>query len=168
MRRTSITTMALSALALAAVAGCVSVDQGATPPPSGPGGSQAHPADGHRSPPIPPPVEGPAQEALEAAPPATPSRTAPPAAATAPRAQPPAAAPAARRHRDGDDSRPGRPGKRPSADRIRAPRPQADPPAVPTAPVTDLVPQVCALGGTYGGWPTGSPQARLCREAYGH
>ncbi|MEU6486671.1 hypothetical protein [Streptomyces sp. NPDC046887] len=168
MRRTSITTMALSALALAAVAGCVSVDQGATPPPSGPG-----PAGAHRTPSIPPPVEGPAREALEAALPAAasaPPRTGPPATGTAPRAQPPAAVPAAGRHRDGDgdDSRPGRPGKRPSADRVRVPRPQVGPPAVPTAPVTDLVPEVCALGGRYGGWPTGSPQARICREAYGH
>ncbi|MEW2349242.1 hypothetical protein AB0904_16385 [Streptomyces sp. NPDC006684] len=58
------------------------------------------------------------------------------------------------------------------------------PPAAPPAPPRRAAPHreqrearppargnggggVCALGRTYGGWPADSPQARICRDAYG-
>ncbi|MFJ4437557.1 hypothetical protein [Streptomyces sp. NPDC088923] len=41
---------------------------------------------------------------------------------------------------------------------------EARPPATGSAGGGD---GVCALGRTFGGWPADSPQARICRDAYG-
>ncbi|MBP0458166.1 hypothetical protein JFN87_11725, partial [Streptomyces bomunensis] len=45
-------------------------------------------------------------------------------------------------------------------------RRQAEPPVAPALP--DGASGVCALGEAYGHWPAGSPQARICHQAYGH
>ncbi|MER7112017.1 hypothetical protein [Streptomyces sp. NPDC000229] len=156
MHRTRITAKVLATVAVAAVSGCVSVDPGPSPLPGAPETSRP---SKEVAPQI---VEGPAREALEAAlpptqapaprppSPGTPHRT-PTAAPTAtPRAAPPA----------------DRPARLPSTERLREQLPRVPPPAVPSLPAT--VPDVCALGRSYGDWAPDSRQAQLCREAYGH
>ncbi|WP_433343427.1 hypothetical protein [Streptomyces sp. CA-253872] len=74
--------------------------------------------------------------------------------------------------------RPAPPPPRPAPPRAH-PRPQTPPPPPPRRPAPQGERRaakppaaqgggdVCALGRTYGGWPADSPQARICRDAYG-
>ncbi|MEE1815678.1 hypothetical protein PUR59_11740 [Streptomyces sp. SP18ES09] len=161
MHRTRTTARILVGAAVAALAGCVSVD--APPPAPTPSPAPAAGVAGPARDVAPQIVEGPAREALEAAlptrPPSTPPRAAPPSgqprrAVSPPRAQTPHPTSAPER---GERARPA---ARP--DLFRLPRltgPAHDP------SVTDV--DVCDLGERYGGWAPGSDQARICQGAYG-
>ncbi|MFE6986272.1 hypothetical protein [Streptomyces griseus] len=156
MQRTRITAKLLVGLAVTTVSGCVSVEPGAAPPPrpgvAGPVQDVA-----------PQIVQPPAREALEVVPDPGPPTARPPSPA------PPAAgSPAASR-------RTGPAGTAPPRKRADPPSPRTPhrPPGVPavTVPALPRVPgggtDVCALGRGYGGWPAGSPEARICSETYG-
>ncbi|MFD4744458.1 hypothetical protein ACF1BA_24130 [Streptomyces rubiginosohelvolus] len=157
MQRTRITAKLLVGLAVTAVSGCVSVAPGTVPsPPPGPG------ATGPAQDVAPQIVQPPAREGLEVVPdpsrpPARPSSPAPPAAGSPAEARPAGPVGAARRPERADPPR-----RAPD----RAPRvPSVTVPALPRVPGGGA--DVCALGRGYGGWPAGSPQARICSEAYG-
>ncbi|WP_406509555.1 hypothetical protein [Streptomyces sp. NBC_00212] len=129
------------------VSGCVSVDARTTPsqppaaPPARPQGEVA---------PQPQIVQAPAREALDTVlPPDTPSPSPPP--------PPKAEQPDAPRHHH--HSRAEQPRHYPAAPRKQHPRPAPAPPASGG---------ICALGQGYGGWQADSPEARICREAYGN
>ncbi|KFK86334.1 hypothetical protein IX27_29705 [Streptomyces sp. JS01] len=157
MQRTRITAKLLFGLAVTAVSGCVSVAPGTvSSPPPGLG------ATGPAQDVAPQIVQPPAREGLEvvpdpSGPPARPSSPAPPAAGSPTetrRAGPAGAA---------------RPPERADPPPLRAPDRAPRVPSV-TVPALPRVPggaDVCALGRRYGGWPAGSPQARICSEAYG-
>ncbi|MFE7600077.1 hypothetical protein [Streptomyces sp. NPDC057494] len=161
MHGTRTTAKILVGAAVAALAGCVSVDA----PPSAPTPSPAPVTDtvrpaGDVAPQI---VEGPAREALEAAlptrPPSPAPRATPPSgqhrrAATPPRAQAPQPASVPER-REGP-----RPAARPDLPALPELR------GLPRNPPVTLV-DVCDLGERYGGWTPGSDQARICQGAYG-
>lgn len=156
MQRTRITAKLLVGLAVTAVSGCVSVEPGAVPSPrpgaTGPGQDVA-----------PQIVQPPAREALEVVPDpsppaARPSSSAPPAAGSPAEARRTGPAGAARPRERADPPRPRTPRRVPDV-------PSATVPAVPRVPGGGA--DVCALGRGYGGWPAGSPEARICEEAYG-
>ncbi|MFF3032565.1 hypothetical protein ACFVS7_16375 [Streptomyces rubiginosohelvolus] len=156
MQRTRITAKLLVGLAVTAVSGCVSVAPGTVPsPPPGPG------ATGPAQDVAPQIVQPPAREGLEVVPdpsrpPSRPSSPAPPAAGSPAEARPAGPAGAARPPGRADPPR-----RAPD----RAPRvPSVTVPALPRVPGGA---DVCALGRGYGGWPAGSPQARICSETYG-
>ncbi|RZU35845.1 hypothetical protein EV284_3328 [Streptomyces sp. BK022] len=88
----------------------------------------------------------PGQEAL--------ARTGPSPRAATPHRPAPAATPESRRTPVAPAPRRAYP-DRPRADTPRAPR---------TVP---QIPNVCALGKKYGGWPKNSPQSTICERAYG-
>ncbi|MFF1834495.1 hypothetical protein ACFVXE_09875 [Streptomyces sp. NPDC058231] len=46
----------------------------------------------------------------------------------------------------------------------QAPPVPAGAPELPASPVTGT--DLCALGRGYGGWPAGSPESRICENAY--
>ncbi|MFD8209701.1 hypothetical protein ACFV2S_25295 [Streptomyces sp. NPDC059695] len=161
MHGTRTTAKILVGAAVAALAGCVSVDA----PPSVPTPSPAPAPDTVRpardaAPQI---VEGPAREALEAALP-----TGPPS--PAPRATPPSG----QHRRTAVPPRAQAPHPASVPERRERPRPAArpDPPGLPRLtglpghPAVTHV-DVCDLGERYGGWAPGSDQARICQGAYG-
>ncbi|MGW1294762.1 hypothetical protein [Streptomyces sp. NPDC002533] len=158
MQRTRITAKLLVGLAVTAVSGCVSVAPGTVPSPSSPGPGGIGEAQGV----APQVVQPPAREGLEVVP--DPSR--PPARSPSP------APPAARSPVEGRPAGPAataRPPERADPPRRRAPDRVPGAPSV-TVPALPRVPggaDVCALGRGYGGWPAGSPQARICAETYG-
>ncbi|MFD3638333.1 hypothetical protein [Streptomyces griseus] len=153
MQRTRIAAQLLVGLTVTAVSGCVSVEPRAVPPPY-PG------ATGPAQDVAPQIVQPPARQALEAVPEPGPS-AAPP---SSPAAGPP---PRTRRTAPAEASRPR---ERPDPPESRAPRRVAGVPSV-TVPALPRVPgggvDVCALGRGYGGWPGGSPESRICSQAYG-
>ncbi|MBK3559938.1 hypothetical protein JHN55_26115 [Streptomyces sp. MBT56] len=158
MQRTRITAKLLVGLAVTTVSGCVSVAPGTvSSPPPGPG------ATGQAQDVAPQIVQPPAREGLEVVPdpsrpPARPSSPAPPAAGSPAEARPAGPAGAALPPERAD------PPQRRAPD--RAPRvPSVAVPAPPRVPGGGA--DVCALGRGYGGWPAGSPQARICSETYG-
>ncbi|MGW6578023.1 hypothetical protein ACWF76_01240 [Streptomyces globisporus] len=158
MQRTRITANLLVGLAVTAVSGCVSVAPGTVPsPPPGPA------ASGPAQDVAPQIVQPPAREGLEVVPdpsrpPARPSSPAPPAADSLAEARRGGPVGAARPPERAD------PPQRRGPD--RAPRvPSVTVPALPRVPGGGA--DVCALGRGYGGWPAGSPQARICSETYG-
>ncbi|MEU7388551.1 hypothetical protein [Streptomyces tanashiensis] len=164
MHGTRTTVKILVGAAVAALAGCVSVDA----PPTAPTPAPAPAADTVRpaqdvAPQI---VEGPAREALEAALPAPPASAAP------------RASPSAEHHRRAvTPPRPETPHPDPVPHRRERPRPTVRPdlpqppglrelrrlPGNPPVSRTD----VCDLGERYGGWRPGSDPARICHGAYG-
>ncbi|MGV9255464.1 hypothetical protein [Streptomyces sp. NPDC003697] len=158
MHRTTTTATLLVTAAVSALTGCVEVHR---PPAAGPPAAHARTAgprpDGSA---LPRDVQASAQEALErVGPRRTPEKT------THPR---PTAARDEARNRHGQSSaqsstRP-RPQPAPRPPR-RARPPRTDVPAAPPAAPKNL--DVCALGRHYGHWPADSPQARICRQAYG-
>ncbi|MGW6273686.1 hypothetical protein [Streptomyces sp. NPDC055060] len=157
MHRTTTTTATLlTTVAVATLAGCVSVER---QPASGPSAASAPPpaprTDGASRPRV---VEAPAREALELiGPPRSPAPRATGTAPTLSAAPPRAANPA--RHAKPADPPPRRRAHRPEA---------AAPPALPTALPKPERPDLCALGKEYGGWQPGSPEATICQDAYGH
>ncbi|MGW1916627.1 hypothetical protein ACWCQS_39465 [Streptomyces sp. NPDC002076] len=154
MHRTTTTTALLVTVAVSALSGCVTVQRPAAPaPPRDMAASlpTAPRPDGSAKPRM---VQAPAQEALEMTGPSRRPRRATPATpqptVEAPRVvhQPPAAPPA-----------PSGPHERPRRSHTAAPDLSN---AVPKAP------NVCALGGQYGGWRADSPEAEICEQTYGH
>ncbi|MER7951843.1 hypothetical protein ABTY59_31045 [Streptomyces sp. NPDC096079] len=161
MHGTRTTAKILVGAAVAALAGCVSVDA----PPSAPSRSPAPAADTVRPAQdvAPQLLEGPAREALEAALPAPPASPAPRATPTAGQHRRTVAPPRTQAPHPG-----------PVPPRRERPRPSArpDPPGLPDLrglpedpPVTRA--EVCDLGERYGGWAPGSEQAGICRGTYG-
>ncbi|MGW8761420.1 hypothetical protein ACWGN5_02840 [Streptomyces sp. NPDC055815] len=161
MHGTRTTAKILVGAAVAALAGCVSVDA----PPTAPAHAPAPAADTARpaqdvAPQI---VEGPAREALEAALPAPPP-------STAPRATPPAG----QHRRTATPPGPEAPHPGSVPQRQERPRPSARP-DLPELPDLGRLPkgppvsrdEVCDLGRRYGGWTPGSDQARICHGTYG-
>ncbi|MDX3593926.1 hypothetical protein PV749_22670 [Streptomyces sp. ID03-2B] len=152
MQRTRITAKLLVGLAVTTVSGCVSVEPGPAPPPYP---EVAAPVQDV----APQIVQPPAREALEVVP--DPSR---------PTARPPSPAPPAAASRRTGPAGTAPPRKRADPPLARTPH---RPPGVPsvTVPALPRVPgggtDVCALGRGYGGWPAGSPEARICSETYG-
>ncbi|MBU6529971.1 hypothetical protein HZS56_02380 [Streptomyces sp. A108] len=166
VHRTTTTATLLVTVAVTALAGCTTVRGPATADQPGAGVRSSAPRP--EGPAAPRVVQAPAREALEMIGPSPSSeggtgeprrtkRPAPaaphdaPAAPSHPGQQPPSARPAAPEHT-------GRPA--PS-------RPQA--PALPGSSGKDAGKNadVCSLGKRYGGWRPGSPEARICEQAYG-
>ncbi|MDK0518222.1 hypothetical protein [Streptomyces sp. ML-6] len=137
----------VAGLAATSLTGCVSVqprpDAPARPDTGGPAQDLA-----------PQTARPPVHDSLEAVPasesPASPS----------PRAAPP----------DTRRAAPGAP-RRPRLPHVARPRPRQAPPAVippaPPLPAPVAGTDVCALGRSYGHWPAGSPQSRICEHTYG-
>ncbi|MEU6837273.1 hypothetical protein ABZ941_18705 [Streptomyces rubiginosohelvolus] len=157
MQRTRITAKLLVGLAVTAVSGCVSVAPGSvSSPPPGPG------ATGPAQDVAPQIVQPPAREGLEVVPDPTrpaarPSSPAPPAAGSPTETRRAGPAGAARPPERAD----------PPQRRVPDRAPRVPSVAVPALPRVPGGADVCALGRGYGGWPAGSPQARICSEAYG-
>ncbi|GAA5036769.1 hypothetical protein [Streptomyces siamensis] len=152
MHRTTTTATLLVAAAVTALSGCVTVQRPPSPgPPPAPPRPAAPRPDGKGEPQI---VQAPAKEALELIGPsrkpseraAAPHRATPPPAATTPAAPP---------HRD-------RPAPQPAPHRPDTHRVE---PPVPTGLPRGS--DVCALGRKYGGWKADSPEAIICKKAYG-
>ncbi|WP_432083279.1 hypothetical protein [Streptomyces sp. WAC 04229] len=169
MHRTRTTATLLVTVAVTALTGCTTVQGPAAADPASAGAPSLAPRpDGPAEPRV---VQAPAREALEMIGPSpTPDR-----AAREPRGtEPPAAGPSqpeapAARARPEQRPRPARPETPPRAERPRVPGP--DVPALPHAPSsgrdTGSNADVCSLGKRYGGWRPGSPEARICEQAYG-
>ncbi|MFI6685102.1 hypothetical protein [Streptomyces sp. NPDC050485] len=151
MHRTTNALKLLTAAAALTVCGCVSgcVSVEARPAPARPPAPPAR----HQERVGPQIVQAPAREGLDTVPPAN---TPPPPLPAAPEAVEPEA-PAVPHHRRGRTEAPApRPAAKP---RKKHPRP---------APALPSMGDICALGTGYGGWSKDSPQARICREAYGN
>ncbi|MDQ0944983.1 hypothetical protein QFZ67_006688 [Streptomyces sp. V1I1] len=141
MHRPKTTAKVLAGVAVWAVSGCVAVQPEPVPAPPSHSGRPAQAV-------APQIVQRPAREVL-----APPPLTAPLAQTAAPPAEP---APAARHM----------PNEQPTSP---PPKPRtAEPPALPPLrPLPAVGPDVCALGESYGRWRPGSPESRICQEAYG-
>ncbi|WP_406458852.1 hypothetical protein OG782_04800 [Streptomyces sp. NBC_00876] len=136
----------LAGVAVTALSGCVSVQ----PQPSAP----AHPGSSRPAQDLAPQIgRPPVRDTLEALPDPKPSPSAARRAAAAPPAAGRAAPQAPQQHRPG----PAHP----------QPRRAAPPAPVPVLPKPVTGADVCALGRGYGHWPAGSPQSRICDDAYG-
>ncbi|MEU6811371.1 hypothetical protein ABZ920_20750 [Streptomyces sp. NPDC046831] len=158
MHRTTTAATLLVTVAVSALTGCVEIHR---PPAAGSPAAHTRPAeprpDGSAR---PRDAQAPAQEALEhVGPRRPPEETA--------RDRPTAAAEEAEdRRRPSSAHSPARQRPRPAPRpprRVRPPR--AGVPAAPPAAPKNL--DVCALGREFGHWPADSPQARICRQAYG-
>ncbi|MFI0947408.1 hypothetical protein ACH4Q9_15410 [Streptomyces sp. NPDC021086] len=150
-------------VAVSALTGCTTVRGPAAADPSAVGARSSAPRpDGPAEPRV---VQAPAREALEMIGPSpTPERTTEPRRTKAP-------APPAARHRlpaaGAAEQRPAAPA---APEHTRAPAPHR--PRVPELPGgsgegTGGKADVCSLGKQYGGWRPGSPEARICEQAYG-
>ncbi|GAA2478848.1 hypothetical protein GCM10010276_14160 [Streptomyces longisporus] len=157
VHRTTTTATLLVTVAVTALAGCVTIQR---PPASGPPPAASPPSapypDDQGTEQI---VQAPVHEALEGTAPSGRPERKPPERQGPPAAQPAAPHPAPHPH----------PRPRP-----RPPHPQPGHPGRPRVELPDVprpVPKqtdVCALGRTYGGWRPDSPEAVICRQAYGH
>ncbi|WP_308288731.1 hypothetical protein [Streptomyces daghestanicus] len=170
MQRTTTTATLLVTMAVAAVTGCVTVQRPPAPDPAPAADRTSAPRpDGPRRPEA---VEPPARDSLERTEPSSepdrgeahgraPGGDRPAAPRTGPgtgrRAEPPRrpAPPAAAR----PEVRPDRPARRPGPAPPKATRP------APGRRGADA--DLCGLGRTYGGWQPDSPEAVICRKAYG-
>ncbi|MCT7355209.1 hypothetical protein N4P33_24085 [Streptomyces sp. 15-116A] len=162
VHRTTTAATLLVTVAVSALTGCVTVQRPLAPgPPPAPSQPPVPRPDGQAETQI---VQAPAREALEMVDPSRPTET--PAASPSHRATPTAPAPQ-------DTPRPGDRGSRPrptTPDRTGTPRrPPVDLSAVPDSVRRDLrsTPDVCGLGRRYGGWRADSPEATICKDAYG-
>lgn len=164
VHRTTTTATLLVTVAVSALAGCTTVGAPSPAEPSAAGARSLAPRpDGPAEPRV---VQAPAREALEMiesspSPERTggePRRTQPSAPPSAPPRPPAAHAP---------ERRPARPA---APAHTQAPEPSR--PRVPDLPRvsgdgTGGKADVCSLGKQYGGWRPGSPEARICEQAYG-
>ncbi|MET9763334.1 hypothetical protein ABZ016_30545 [Streptomyces sp. NPDC006372] len=169
MHRTTTTATLLVTVAVSALSGCMTVQRPSVPgPPTAPSRPSAPRSEGASETQV---VQAPAREALEL----IETSRSPEPAASEPRPAAPAAASPERTvpsgHRD-HRPRPVRPEPREPSPRS----PHRQPVDVPDVSgrvrqdVQKNVPNnadVCALGRRYGGWPADSPQATICRDAYG-
>ncbi|MFF4805845.1 hypothetical protein ACFY1U_46985 [Streptomyces sp. NPDC001351] len=152
MHRTTTTATLLVTVAVSALAGCVTIER---PPASGPPPAPSPPSapypDDQGSTQI---VQAPVREALEGTAPSGRPERKPPGRQGPPAAQPAAPHPHPRPRPRPAHPEPGHHG-----------RPRVELPDMPEpAPKhTD----VCALGRTYGGWRADSPEAVICKQAYG-
>ncbi|MFD8519625.1 hypothetical protein [Streptomyces capillispiralis] len=162
MHRTTTTATLLVTVAVSALSGCVTVQR-----PLAPG---AGTAPSQRTEPRPvgqnetQVVQAPAREALEMIGPSRPPKaSASPSHRAAPTTEPRRDAPPG--HRTGQ-TRPAGPG---SGGHGRTPGPPVDLPGVAESMHGDASgrPDLCALGRKYGGWRADSPEAAICRDAYG-
>ncbi|OKJ61380.1 hypothetical protein AMK29_22360 [Streptomyces sp. CB02261] len=161
---TRTTAKILAGAAVAALAGCVSVDASPTAPAPAPAAETLRPAQ-EVAPQI---LQGPALEALEAALPPRPPSAAPRTAPT-PEAHRRAAAPAPRTGTRQPEAVP-----HPRAREREHPHPTTRP-ALPDLPTPIGLPKdapvsradVCALGERYGGWASGSDPSRICHGTFG-
>ncbi|MCW1092768.1 hypothetical protein OJ963_01820 [Streptomyces sp. RS2] len=164
VHRTTTTATLLVTVAVSALTGCTTVRGPAAADPSAGARSSAPRPDGPAEPRV---VQAPAREALEMIGPAAPSPER--AEGTPRRTEPPVTPPAP--HRPATTHAPEQRPARPAApEHTRAP---ATPrPRVPDLPGpsdgTGGKADVCSLGKQYGGWRPGSPEARICEDAYGH
>jgi hypothetical protein len=143
VHRPKTTAKVLAGVAVWAVSGCVAVQPQPVPAPPSHSGRPAQAVE-------PQIVQRPAREVL-----APPPLTSPPAKTAAP---PSAPAPAARHMPNQQPKFP--------PPKTRPPKPRtAEPPAL--RPLPAVGPDVCALGESYGRWRPGSPESRICQEAYG-
>ncbi|CAL9364656.1 hypothetical protein SUDANB58_00726 [Streptomyces sp. enrichment culture] len=167
MHRTTTTATLLITVAVSALTGCVTLQRPPAPAPSAtPTTPSAPRPDGAPEPRI---VQAPAREALGRTGPSRPAEPPPPPSAPR-RTPPPAAAPP----REPSAARP-EPRPRPARPERRKPSPRA--PRPPRAGLPDVTKpagrgapgnaDVCSLGRTYGGWRADSPEAVICRQAYG-
>ncbi|AXQ58341.1 hypothetical protein D0C37_29545 [Streptomyces koyangensis] len=154
VHRTRTTAALLATVAVTTVAGCVTVDR--PPGPGSPTGrspaATSTTAGEHAEPQI---ERDPARESLRRVgeePTGTATRP--------PRPRPTKAAPPPRPAAPALPA-PVRPDPAPTP--VAPPLPRARPPAAPDP----AIPGVCALGRQYGKWPPGSPQSRICEDAYG-
>ncbi|MEU7055812.1 hypothetical protein [Streptomyces sp. NPDC046197] len=160
MHRTTTTATLLVTVAVSALSGCVTVQR---PPAPGPRAAPTWPSgprpDGSTEPRA---VQAPAREALEmVGPPHDRSTTAHTRAPAAP------AAPPAERHRP-PPSHTHHPTLPEPRHRHHDRLPRVETPGVPQpVPKVPNTTDVCALGRQYGGWKTDSPEATICRQAYG-
>ncbi|WP_324608985.1 hypothetical protein [Streptomyces sp. NRRL F-5650] len=150
-------------MAVSALTGCTTVGGRAVDGPSGAGARSSAPRpDGPAEPRV---VQAPAREALEMIGPSPTTKGATakphPAGTPAPRSTP--HAPPATHAAGRQDAPPPAPGPTRAP---AAPRPGA--PGVPGTPGSGGKADVCSLGKQYGGWRPGSPEARICEQAYGH
>ncbi|MEV7224165.1 hypothetical protein AB0N98_30320 [Streptomyces sp. NPDC093681] len=163
MHRTTTTATLLLTVAVSALTGCTTVRGPAVDDPSGAGARSSAPRpEGPAEPRV---VQAPAREALEMIAPSPtperatgePRRTPPSAHRSAPHDPPATRAP-------GRSARPAAPGptRAPAAPRPRVP----DLPGRADAGAGGKA-DVCSLGKQYGGWRPGSPEARICEQAYG-
>ncbi|CAM5605966.1 hypothetical protein LZP81_08145 [Streptomyces parvulus] len=166
VHRTRTTATLLVTVAVTALTGCTTVQSPATADPAGPGARSSAPRpDGPAEPRV---VQAPAREALEmiGSPPASDG----PAARKPRPAEPPAARP-----RPEPPAPRARPEQRPRPEApARTERPTPPGPKVPDLPHPTSAGRapgqnadVCSLGKRYGGWRPGSPEARICEQAYG-
>ncbi|MFI2352112.1 hypothetical protein ACH492_35000 [Streptomyces sp. NPDC019443] len=144
MHRPKTTAKVLAGVAVWAVSGCVAVQPQPVPAPPSHSGRPAQAVE-------PQIVQRPAREVL-APPPLTWAET-----AALPSVPPPAA-------RHVPDERP----ESPPPKSLPAKPGTAEPPTLPSLrPLPAVGPDVCALGESYGRWRPGSPESRICQEAYG-
>ncbi|MEV8123256.1 hypothetical protein AB0P07_03870 [Streptomyces sp. NPDC085944] len=163
MHRTTTTATLLLTVAVSALTGCTTVKGPAVDDSSGAGARSSAPRpDGQAEPRV---VQAPAREALEMIGPSPgperatgePRRTQPPAHRSVPHDPPVPRSP-------GRSARPAapEPTRAPAAPRPRVP----DLPGRSDAGAGGKA-DVCSLGKQYGGWRPGSPEARICEQAYG-
>ncbi|MFL9653949.1 hypothetical protein ACJ7VE_09570 [Streptomyces sp. PB17] len=166
VHRTTTTATLLVTVAVSALTGCTTVRGPASADPSAAGARSSAPRpDGPAAPRV---VQAPAREALEMIGPSpSPSperaddaqrRTRPPVAPSAPHRPPAARAP---------EQRPARPAAPEHTRAPAAPRPRVPDLPGPSGDRTGGKADVCSLGKQYGGWRPGSPEARICEDAYG-
>ncbi|MFJ8594124.1 hypothetical protein [Streptomyces sp. NPDC093598] len=171
MHRTTTTATLLVTVAVSALSGCTTVPHPPAPGPSAvPSGPSAPQPEREAETQV---VQAPAREALQLIEEA--SRRPEPAASVPRPATPPAASP------ERGQPQPGHRGVRPHPPRPERPEPAPHGPQRSHAGLPDVsesvrrdveksVPDsshVCALGRRYGGWRADSPEATICRDAYG-
>lgn len=159
VHRTTTAATLLVTVAVSALTGCVTVHRPTAPgPPTAPSQPPVRP-EGRTHTQI---VQAPAREALEMIAVSRPGE----APASPSHRSTPAPAPTERTAPSGDRDRPARRApERTEASR----RPPVELSEVPDVILPDVrsTTDVCALGRRYGGWRPDSPEARICRKAYG-
>ncbi|MFH8797313.1 hypothetical protein [Streptomyces sp. NPDC017941] len=176
MQRSTITAVVLVPTAVLALSGCTEVERPAGQSATTTGtGASAGPAATADAPPsrAPRAVQAPAHDTLQRMGPAVPPRSAPPLATSTPRRPPtpapPPGPPAAGPKPTTGHDRPAHrePPRQPAYGGGNGAPPRtstaAPPHPWPTRPDVDL----CALGRVHAGWKPDSPEAVICREAYG-
>lgn len=159
MHGTRTTVRILTGVAMAALAGCIAVEQPPVAPAPVPG-----PAAERQDPDVAPQiVQGPAREALEAAMPDPPTPE-PRSSVERQRATGGGQGGHERRTDDGP-SRPEKKPHPPAGTRHKPRHPVVELPELPRPPRSAA--ELCELGAKYGGWSPNSEQAKACRATYG-
>ncbi|MEU6350752.1 hypothetical protein ABZ896_15650 [Streptomyces sp. NPDC047072] len=163
MHRTTTTATLLVTVAVSALTGCVTIQRPPVPgpPPTTLSQPPAPRPDGQAEPQI---VQAPAREALEMIGPSRAPRSSTPTPGRAAPQTP------ARPQEHQERTRPAHP-DHPEQRRPEVRHPHPRPPHIEVPDVTKSVPRgpedVCALGKKYGRWQEDSPEAAICKQAYG-